>query len=135
MTIERRCKEEWKGICVHYASLLFSSLPFLASLLSLTYEFYSELECVFQVLVLADFILLTKQGERKRGGRGQRWKQGRGEKKGGGRGQRQKEGNERGRLESRDGKRRKDEQKEREDVCISKTRKKDTFNNQRIKQQ
>jgi hypothetical protein len=36
---------------------------------------------------------------------------------------------------SRDGKRRKDEAKEREDVCISKTRKKDTFNNQRIKQQ
>jgi hypothetical protein len=73
--------------------LLFSSLPFLASLHSLTYEFYSELECVFQVLVLADFILLRKQGERKRGGRGQR----------------QKEGNERGRLNSRDGNRRKDE--------------------------
>jgi hypothetical protein len=89
--------------------LLFSSLPFLSFLLSLTYEFDSELECVFQVLVLADFILLRKQGERKRGGRGQMWKQGRGEKKGGGRGQRQKEGNVRGRLKSRHGKRRKKE--------------------------
>jgi hypothetical protein len=61
-----------RGVCVHFASLLFSSLSFLASLLSLTHEFYSELECVLQVLVLADFILLRKQVERKRGGRGQR---------------------------------------------------------------
>jgi hypothetical protein len=35
---------------------------------------------------------------------------------------------------SRDGKRRKDEAKGREYVCISKTRKKNMFKNQRIKQ-